>query len=127
MDNPLEKQEKAEQRLTFARRNDLKKILRQLDKDSAEAIELLSTVMKDTEQDTKIRVQAAQYLIDKRIQVSESVSRDQLARTMAEAKILFEERKALPRAEKDVTGEDEPQKVTFNPEVVQDISKLKTL
>ena len=43
VDNPLEKQEKAEQRLTFARRNDLKKILRQLDKDSAEAIELLST------------------------------------------------------------------------------------
>ena len=126
MDNPLEKQEKAEQRLTFARRNDLKKILRQLDKDSAEAIELLSTVMKDTEQDTKIRVQAAQYLIDKRIQVSESVSRDQLARTMAEAKILFEERKALPR-EKDVTEDDTPPKVTFNPEVVQDISKLKSL
>ena len=125
------KEESISTRLTFARPSDLKKVLKRLDEDTIGVIDFLGTIMRNEKVEDKLRLDAAKYLIDKRIQVSEAISRDQLTRTMGEAKIFFMEQqsKAAIKGPKDITPSDDEdsQEAVFNPEMVLDVSKIKAV
>ena len=131
MANDVTKSEPAEKRITFARKNDLSKILKRLDPQIDEAIDFLSTVMNDADQEMKIRVDAAKYIIDKRVEVSESISRDHLSRTLGEAKLLMAEKAAMiaasPKAIQNSEDEEEKTEVRYCPDVIIDVSKTTHL
>lgn len=72
---------------SFLETNKLEQLLKQLTKASNNAVQLLTELVNDTEQDKKTRIDAAKYLIDKRIEVSNAISKDTLTRLVAEHKI----------------------------------------
>lgn len=74
-------------KLTFNRKNDLVKTLKKLDKQTDAAIDFLTGVMIDDENELKVRMDAAKFLIEKKVQISESISKDQMSRMLAEIKL----------------------------------------
>jgi hypothetical protein len=72
--------------VSFRRRqnHDLKGILKKLGTESLEAIEVLVTLLKST--DDRIKLSAATKLIDAHVQVSNIVNDDAFKRVLAEAK-----------------------------------------
>lgn len=122
--------EPAEARITLARKNDLVKVMRKIDKSVDKAVEFLESVMLNEEADLKTRITAAQFIVDKKIQMSESISKDQLARTIGEARMLIAEKAISSKRIKDVQHEDDDEGYAtpkFCPDVIIDHSSIKNL
>lgn len=113
------------------KKHPLARTLKSLDKTTEEALSYLAEVMRDKEIPSKERVAAAQFLIDRKIQVAQEINRDSLSRIIAESRMLIAE--SATRKEKTV-GEDEEggsPRVSFDPttilKVPMDISNIKSL
>lgn len=78
--------------INFTRKNDLVKTLKRLDKGLEAAFKLLEEIIEDKDVDKKLKVDCAKFLIEKRIAVSDSVSKDQLSRAIAQSRLLLAEK-----------------------------------
>ena len=85
------KMEPAQMKLTLAKKNDLVKMLKQMERLTPDAMAVMVEVLNDKEADIKIRVDIAKTLLDTRIKLSESISKDQLTRTLGEHKMRMME------------------------------------
>lgn len=117
------KMEPAESRITFARPNDLKKLLKQLEKLTPDSIAALTSVLQDPDADQKLKVDVAKTLIQTRISVSQSICADQLARSVAEARLIMAQQPKLPRTVVEEEGDEEKPKAVFDPSIILDINK----
>lgn len=77
--------------LTLGRKNDLVKMLKQMEKLTPSAVKVMVAALEDENTDVKIRVDIAKTLLDTRIKLSESISRDNLQRTMGEHRMRLAE------------------------------------
>ena len=82
----------ANSRITFARKHDLVKASKQADKGVISAINYLAELIGNEDADPKLRYEAAKCLIDSKIKMSAEISKDQLTRTIAEAKLITDMR-----------------------------------
>lgn len=117
-------------RLTFARKNDLQKILKALDKVTPEALNTLVEIMQDPKSEAKLKADVAKAILDKRVSVSESIARDQLSRSVAESRLILAEmqqkRNLLPKPVNGDDEEDGPEEnlgAVFMPEIIQAVNK----
>lgn len=119
------KMEPAESRITFARANDLKKLLKQLEKLTPDSITALTDVLSDPEADPKLKVDVAKTLIQTRISVSEAICKDQLGRSLAEARLYMSQQpKQIKQVEEE--GEETPRAI-FSPSTILSIEKVTSL
>jgi len=109
--------------ISFERRNDLTKLLKQLDKLTPDSIAALTDVLKDEKADPKLRVDVAKTLLATRIAVSESISKDQLGRSIAQARLVMA---AAPKMNpRDVEEEDEGRPIVkFEPSVILSMERV---
>jgi len=108
--------------ISFERRNDLTKLLKQLDKLTPDSIATLVEVLQDKEADPKLRVDVAKTLLATRIAVSESISKDQLGRSIAQARLVMA---AAPKlGPRDVEEEDDKPIIRFEPSVILSMEKV---
>lgn len=119
----------ADARITFIKKNNLSKVLRRVDKSTEKAISFLEGVMLNEDNDIKTRLQAATYLLDKRVAISESVSRDNLSRCVAESRLLLAQQAVQQKRIKDVVGEDDDEHSVpqYLPSVILDASMVKSM
>jgi len=118
---PKQKMEPVTQ-ISFERRNDLTKLLKQLDKLTPDTIAALTDVLKDEKADPKLRVDVAKTLLATRIAVSESISKDQLGRSIAQARLVMA---ASPKlGPRDVEEEDDKPIIRFEPSVILSMEKV---
>lgn len=118
----------ADARITFIKKNDLSKVLRRVDKSTEKAISFLEGVMLNEENDIKTRMQAATFLLDKRVAISESVSRDNLSRCVAESRLLLAAQATQQKRIKNVTeGDEEDATPMYLPEMIIDASTIKSM
>ena len=119
----------ADSRITFARKNDLVKTLKKIDKSVDAAIDFLEEVMLDSNNDVKVRIEAAKFIIDKKQAISAEISKDQLSRTLAESRqILQQASLAKPKSiTSDDEDEDDTPRVEFQPNVIVDVNKIKQM
>lgn len=68
------------------RKHELDDLLKQLDRVTPEAIDLLADTMQDIKQTIKVRIACADKLIDYKVKVSEAINADDLKRAVAEIK-----------------------------------------
>lgn len=116
--------------LTFARKNDLQKVLRKIDKSVDKSIEFLEKVMLNENNDLKLRVDCAKTILDKKVQISESVSKDQLSRTVAESRLIMARQAVAQKQIKQVTpsdDEDEDNTPMYLPTVLLDVSNINKM
>lgn len=113
------------------KKHPLLKTLKKLDKTCDEALEILADIMRDSTADVSNRRQAAQFLVDRKIQIAQEINKDSLARVIAESRMLLAEKQARrEKAIDDNEGEDTPL-VGYEPTVIlkapMDISNIKSL
>lgn len=116
--------------INFERKNDLVKTLKKLDKSVDAAIEFLDGIVRDVDEDKSTRMKAAQFIVEKKIAISESVSKDALSRAIAASRVLIASQ--TTKKEKAVEDEDEDTPlVGYEPTVIlkapMDISNIKSL
>ena len=102
--------------LTLGRKNDLVKMLKQMEKLTPSAVKVMVAALEDEQTDIKIRVDIAKTLLDTRIKLSESISRDQLQRTMGEHRMRLAENPTKKIV--DVEEDNDMPQVRFEPSVI---------
>jgi hypothetical protein len=103
-------------RITLARKNDLAKLLKTMEKATPDALEVLLAAMKDETVDMKIRVDIAKKIVETRVSLSESISKDQLMRSIGEHRMRMAEQG--PRKITDVEEDDEAPRALFVPSAI---------
>lgn len=111
----------ADARIAFLqdpKKHPLAKTLKKLDKNLDDAIDLLINYIGNPEMDPKERKDAAKFLIEKKIEISEAINKDTLSRMVLEAKQVQSQMQMRvgTMKPKDVTPEDDdevPQKARF--------------
>lgn len=66
------------------RKHELADLLKQLDKVTPDAVELIAETMNDENQTTKTRLECAKALIDYKVRVTDQINKDDLTRQIAE-------------------------------------------
>ena len=136
MTNEIEEDEKeqvsvvpAEAQINFLQRNPLTKTLKRIDRSTESAIAYLESVVKNEEASSKERISAAQYLIDKKIAISDLVTRDALSRSIAQARQQMAIQATQQKCIKNVTeeGDEEDMQPKYLPTVILDHSNLKEM
>jgi hypothetical protein len=108
------------------KKNALYKLQKGLDKEVGNALKVLGEIMNDPSADTKLRVDAAKTILDKKITVSESISKDTLNRLLFEAKqnqASFGGNK-MKNIRNNGDAEDVPAMPQFIPNVVMDLGNV---
>lgn len=106
------KMEPAEKRVTFQmsrNKHSLTKTLKKLDKNVDKALEVVLEVIADVEADPKIRLQAAQYIIDTKVRIDDTINKEILSRQIAEVKMLQAQQ---PKQMKTVVPDDDDEEET---------------
>lgn len=93
--------------INFDRKNDLIKTLKKIDKSVDKSIEFLEQVMLNSENELKVRVDCAKTILDKKIQISDSINKDNLSRLISQSRLLMAERAVQQKRIKDVGNEDD--------------------
>ena len=122
--------EPAESRITFARKSDLQKVLRRSDKGLEAAFKLLEDVIEDKDAEPKLKVDAAKFLIEKRIAISSEIAKDQLARVIGESRLLLATQAVNSKRIKDVGDSDDEegyQTPKYCPDMILDHSAIKSM
>ena len=113
------------------KKHPLLKTLKKLDKTCDEALEILAEIMRDEKSDVSNRRQAAQFLVDRKIQVAQEINKDSLARVIAESRMLLAEKQARREKVIEDNEEDDSPLVGYEPTVIlkapMDISNIKSL
>ena len=113
------------------KKHPLLKTLKKLDKTCDEALEILAGIMRDSTADVSNRRQAAQFLVDRKIQVAQEINKDSLARVIAESRMLLAEKQARREKVIEDNEEDDSPLVGYEPTVIlkapMDISNIKSL
>lgn len=113
------------------KKHPLLKTLKKLDKTCDEALEILADIMRDSTADVSNRRQAAQFLVDRKIQVAQEINKDSLARVIAESRMLLAEKQAMREKVIEDNEEDDSPLVGYEPTVIlkapMDISNIKSL
>jgi len=113
------------------KKHPLARTLKSLDKTTEEALSYLAEVMRDKEISSKERVAAAQFLIDRKIQVAQEINKDSLARVIAESRMLLAEKQARREKVIDDNEDEDTPLVGYEPTVIlkapMDISNIKSL
>ena len=119
--------------INFTRKNDLVKTLKRLDKELESAFKLLEDIIEDETVDKKIKVDCAKFLIEKRIAVSDNISKDQLSRAIAQSRLLLAEKATQYKTKNAGSGsagdeeEDEDSQPMYLPGVVLDNSAISKM
>lgn len=122
--------EPAQSRITFARKNDLVKTLKRIDKSVDKAIALLEEVMLNPENEQKLRVDCAKTILEKKVQISESVSKDHLARCISESRLILAQQATQQKRIKDIDSSedlDECPTPTYMPNVILNLETIKEM
>lgn len=117
-------------RPSLLKKNELTKVLSKLSKSTDKVISFLEGVMLNEENEIKVRVQAATLLLEKRVAVSESITRDALARSIGEARLLMAQQATQQKRIKDVGDSDEDegyQQPKYCPDLILDHSAIKSM
>lgn len=94
-----------EQPIFVKKKHELAGLLKAVERGSVEAVDLLVNTMNSTSEDVslKTKLDLAKYLVDTQIKLSDTISKDQLTRQIAEIKVKGlstplgpEEKKRLP-------------------------------
>jgi flagellar biosynthesis/type III secretory pathway chaperone len=113
------------------KKHPLLKTLKKLDRTCDEALEVLAGIMRDSTADVSNRRQAAQFLVDRKIQVAQEINKDSLARVIAESRMLLAEKQARREKVIDDNEDDDAPLVGYEPTVIlkapMDISNIKSL
>ena len=113
------------------KKHPLLKTLKKLDRTVDEALEILADIMRDSTADVSNRRQAAQFLVDRKIQVAQEINKDSLARVIAESRMLLAEKQAMREKVIEDNEEDDSPLVGYEPTVIlkapMDISNIKSL
>ena len=110
------KMEPAQTKLTLGRKNDLVRMLKQMEKLTPDAMAVMVEVLNDKEADIKVRVDIAKTLLDTRIKLSESIARDQLTRTLGEHKMRMMENPVQRQVKTVEDDDDEQPTAIFSPQ-----------
>jgi len=70
------------------RKHELDDLMKQLDKITPDAVDLIAETMNNTTTDTKTRLRCAETLIEYKIRVADQIDKSQLTRQIAEVKAL---------------------------------------
>lgn len=119
-----------EARPSLLKKNELTKVLTKLSKSTDKVISFLESVMLNDENEIKVRVQAATLLLEKRVAVSESITRDALARSIGEARLLMAQQATQQKRIKDVGDSDDEegyQTPKYCPDMILDHSAIKSM
>ena len=102
--------------------SNLYKTLKKLDKNVINAIEFLSSVVVDEKAPMKDRIDCAKTILEKKIQVSDSINKDQLSRLVTQMKISLavQPKKTM----RDVEGESAELPPDYCPDMILDVSKI---
>ena len=101
------KMEPAETKLTLARKNDLTKMLKSLEKVTPEAIKVMTEIIQDPTSDPKVRADMVKTALDMRLKISQEISKDQLTRTLGEHKMRMGEKMLAAPKVKTVSEDDD--------------------
>ena len=113
------------------KKHPLLKTLKKLDRTVDEALEILADIMRDSTADVSNRRQAAQFLVDRKIQIAQEINKDSLARVIAESRMLLAEKQARREKVIDDNEDEDTPLVGYEPTVIlkapMDISNIKSL
>ena len=119
-----------EARPSLLKKNELTKVLTKLSKSTDKVISFLESVMLNDENEIKVRVQAATLLLEKRVAVSESITRDALARSIGEARLLMAQQATQQKRIKEVGDSDDDEgyhQPKYCPDLILDASMVKSM
>ena len=94
------------------------KLLRRLERETAECLDILMEVARDTQQPTKERRMAAEAVVNMRIDVADKMSKEMLNRYVLESKSMMT---MLPKI-KTIDGDDDED----SPNVIVDFSLIQS-
>ena len=118
-ENLPSKIEPANGRVTFAidpKKHPLSRTLKKFEKNFDAALEVVLQVLSDPTVDTKTRLQAAQYIVDTKLEITKEISKEILGRQIAEVRML---QSMQPRTAKVVGEEDDAQpSAIFSPQTI---------
>lgn len=114
--------------ISFERKNDLIRVSKRCAKAVDKALSFLETVVADPEAEIKQRIDSAKFIVTMTKELSESISKDHLSRSIAQSRLALASLAKQQRQVKDVfdEGEDDaaPQ---YLPSVILDVSSIKSL
>jgi len=114
--------------INFDRKNDLIKTLKKIDKSVDKSIEFLEQVMLNPDNELKVRVDCAKTILDKKIQISDSINKDNLARLISQSRLLTAERATQQKQIRDVTEDDDNyHQPKYCPEIILDASMVRSM
>lgn len=117
-------------RLTFLqdpKKHSLAKNLKKLDKVTDEALDFLAEVMRDTEVSLKDRMVAAQFVVDRKIQIATEINKDSLSRMVAEARLLMAQQPRMTPKQIEVEEVEKRPKVIFDDKTILSVEKITNL
>ena len=116
------KMEPAEKRVTFQmsrNKHSLAKTLKKLDKNVDAALSVVLEVIADPEADAKVRLQAAQYIIDTKVRIDDTINKEMLTRQIAEVKMLqAQQQKQVKVVSEDTDEEGDTVQARFEPNCI---------
>lgn len=118
--------------ISFERKNDLVKLSKRSFKSVDKAFAFLETVVEDKDADYKQRVDCAKFIVTMTKELSESISKDQLSRAIAQSRLMLAERATQQRVLKDAgagSADDEEEYATpkYCPDMILDHSGIKEM
>lgn len=120
----------ADARPSLLKKNELTKVLSKLNRSTDKAISFLESVMMNEENEIKVRMQAATFLLDKRVAVSESITKDALSRSIGEARLLMAMQATQQKRIKNVGDSDDEEEHTqprYCPDMILDSSLVREM
>lgn len=130
-DSNIQEATPADARLSFLtdpKKHNLSKMLKSLDKNVEQAIEMLVNVMNNDENDIKIRVECAKEIINKKVAISTEINKEMLSRTIAESRLILASRAAKMKTVTNSGEDDDDAPVPmFVPNMIVDHSKIKEM
>ena len=116
--------------ISFARKNDLIRVSKRCAKAVDKALLFLETVVADDKAEMKQRIDSAKFIVTMTKELSESVSKDQLSRSIAQARLTMANLATQQKRIKDVSDSDDDegyQQPKYCPDMILDHSSIKSM
>lgn len=93
--------------ISFERKNDLIRVSKRCAKAVDKALAFLETVVADPEAEIKQRIDSAKFIVTMTKEISESISKDQLSRSIAQSRLALASLATQQKHIKDVGNSDD--------------------